>query len=41
LHFPLELGLMNGRSDLSPGGPVMLSRTVVAAVAVAWAIEGE
>jgi WD40 repeat protein len=38
LHFPLELGLMNGLSDLSHRGPVMLSRTVFAAVTVAWAI---
>jgi hypothetical protein len=41
LHFPLELGLMNGRSELSHRGAVMLSRTVLAGVTVAWAIERE
>jgi len=38
LHFPLELGLMNGRSDLSHRDPVMLNRAILAAVAVAWSI---
>jgi hypothetical protein len=30
---------MNGRSDLSHRRPVMLSRTVLVAVIVAWAID--
>jgi hypothetical protein len=39
LLFPLELGLMNGRSDLSHRGPVMVSHADLAAVNVAWAIK--
>jgi hypothetical protein len=38
LLFPLELGLMDGRSDLSHPGPVMLYRTLLAAVTVASVI---
>jgi hypothetical protein len=41
LPFPLEFGLMNGRYDLSHRGPVMLNRTVLGAVTVAWAIVPE